>query len=92
MAQNYTFLCRTKTLTILKVAKFDDFNEFRSFCVLKEIGIARIVGDHGVGEHNHFKTGRLGRDCIRWELDMYFVTDLRQYSTVGLVARPMYEG
>ena len=43
MAQNYTFLCRIKTLTILKVAKFDNFNEFRSFCVSKEIGIARIV-------------------------------------------------
>ena len=34
---------QNKNKSHLKVAKIDDFNEFRSFCVSKEIGIARIV-------------------------------------------------
>ena len=43
MAQKYKNPCRIKTLCLLKVAKTDDFSEFRSFCVSKEIEIARIV-------------------------------------------------
>jgi len=43
MPQNYKNPCRIKTLTILKVAKSDDFNEFRSFCVSKAFGNARII-------------------------------------------------
>jgi hypothetical protein len=42
MVQNYTFLCRIKTLCLLKVAKSNDFNEFRSFYVLKSIEFGRI--------------------------------------------------
>ena len=34
---------QNKDKSHLKVAKIDDFNEFRSFCVQKSIGIARII-------------------------------------------------
>lgn len=44
MPQNYKIPHRIKTkATKILQKKIDDFNEFRSFCVSKEIGIARIV-------------------------------------------------